>query len=137
MSVGATPKETLPLSDEQKQAVAKLASTAQLVALLLLLLGGIQIIGGLAWILMAFGLVASSLRVGFFDGLLLFVQGALWALLGLAMLAVSSDFKFLGQFPRFSGNHLRNAAKGLTFFHQVLLGLTILMALVVVVRLLS
>jgi hypothetical protein len=50
------------------------------------------------------------------------------------MLAVSSDFNYLGQFPQYSGNHLRNAANNVTRFHQVQIGLAVLIALVVLAR---
>jgi hypothetical protein len=72
---------------------------------------------------------------GFFGGLATFLQGALTALLGLVMLAVSSDFTYLGQLPQYGGNHFRNVAKNLTAFYQFQLGLALIIGLVVVVRL--
>jgi len=129
MSTGATPKESLPLTPEQKQTVAGVASTMQIVAGLLLLLGLIQLVGGpvsLIW-----------LGAGFFSAVLTLVQGALTLLLALVMLAASSDFRYLGEYPRFGGNHLRNAAKSLTMFYQVQVGVALVLALIVVVRLLS
>jgi hypothetical protein len=129
MGASADTKETLPLTAEQKQVVGKLSMMAKLAAGLLLVLGLVQIVGApIAWWSWGWGL---------FAGLLTLVQGALCALLGLVMLAVSTDFKYLGEYPRFSGNHLRNAAKSLAMFCQVLAGLAVVLALVVVVRLLS
>jgi hypothetical protein len=127
MSTGAAPKEKLPFTPDQKQVVGNLSLATQVVAGLLLLLGAIQLIGGpFAWLLMG---------AGFFGGLATLVQGALTALLGLVMLAVSSDFKFLGQLPQYGGNHFRNVAKNLTAFYQFQLGLALLIGLVVAVRL--
>jgi len=125
MATAAAPKETLPLTPDQKQVLGNLAFAAQIVAGLLLVLGAIQLVGGpAAWL---------WLGAGFFSALLIFVQGALTAFLGLVLLAVSSDFKFLGQFPQYSGNHLRNAAKNLTVFYKVQLWLALLIALVLVI----
>jgi hypothetical protein len=127
MSTGAVPKEKLPFTPDQKQVVGNLALATQAVAALLLLLGAIQVIGGpVAW---WFG------GAGFFGALVTLLEGALTALLGLVMLAVSSDFKYLGQFLQFGGNHFRNVAKNLTAFYQFQLGLAMLIALVVLVRL--
>jgi hypothetical protein len=129
MSVGAVPKETLPLSDSNKQLVAKTASALQLAAGLLFLLGAVQIVAGLvAMIVLGAGVVGS---------LLMLVQGVFWVLLGVVLLTVSRDFKYLGVYTKYSGNHLRNAANGLAFFHQVLLGVGVIIALAVVVRMLS
>jgi hypothetical protein len=127
MSTGAVPKETLPLTADQKQVVANLASATFMVTGLLLLLGVIQLVGGIAaWF---------WLGAGFFAGLLMLVQGALTAFLGLVLLAVSSDFKFLDLYRQYSGNHFRNAAKNLTAFYNVQLALGLLIALVVLIRL--
>jgi hypothetical protein len=127
MSTGAAAKEKLPFTPDQKQVVGNLALATQAVAGLLLLLGTIQVIGGpVAWLV---------LGAGFFGALVTLLQGALTALLGLVMLAVSSDFKYLGQFPQYGGNHFRNVAKNLTAFYQFQLGLALLIALVVVVQL--
>jgi hypothetical protein len=129
MSTGAAPKETLPFTADQKQVVGNLASATLMVTGLLLLLGAIQLVGGLAaWF---------WLGAGFFAGLLLLVQGALTAILGLVLLAVSRDFKFLGLYPQYSGNHLRNAAKDLTAFFNVQLALALLIGIVVLARLLA
>jgi hypothetical protein len=126
MSTGAGHKETLPFTPDQKQVVANVAVVTQFLAGALLLLGVIQLIGSpIAWL---------WLEARFISALLTLVQGALTAFLGLVMLAVSTDFKYLGQFPQFSGNHLRNVAKDLTVFHQAQLGLALLIALVVVIR---
>jgi hypothetical protein len=125
MSNGAI-KETLPFSSDQKQIVGNLGFAAQAVAVFLGALGVVQVIGGpVAWLWSG---------AGFFSALLMLVQGALTVLLAMVMLAVASDFKFLGQFPQYAGNHFRNAAKNLTMFYQVQLGLTVLIGLVVLIR---
>jgi hypothetical protein len=126
MSTSAAAKETLPLTPDHKEAVGQVASTTQIVAVLLLLWGVITAVSGPYswWVLGA----------GFFVALLTLIQGVITILLGLVMLAVSSDFKFLCQFPQFSGNHFRNAAKDLTMFHQVQVGLAIVIVLVALVR---
>ncbi|HYV39225.1 MAG TPA: hypothetical protein VE988_26290 [Gemmataceae bacterium] len=126
MSTGAAPKETLPLTAEQKQVVGNLASSTKAIAGLLLLIGVVLIASGpVSYIYLMAGLLQAILTT---------VQGLLMCLLALVMLAVSSDFKFLEQFPHYSGNHLRNAANNLTRFHQVQLGLAVLIALVVLAR---
>ena len=53
------------------------------------------------------------------------------------MLAASSDFRYMGEYPRFGGNHLRNAGKTLTTFYQFQVAVAVVVALIVVVRLLS
>jgi hypothetical protein len=127
MSTGAAPKQTLPLTSDQKQVVAKIASTALLVTGLLLVLGLVQIVAGpLGW---WWG------KVSVFAALLTLVQGLLTAFLGLAMLAVSSDFRYLGEYPQYSGNHLRNAARNLKVFYQVQIGVAVVLALIIVLRL--
>jgi hypothetical protein len=126
MSTAAAPKETLPLTPEQKQVAIGVASNAKIVAAVLLALGGIQLVGGPVAVLV--------FEAGMFSALLTMVQGALTAFLGLVMLACSSDLHYLGEVPRYSGNHLRNAAKNLKVFHQVQIGLALLLALVVIVR---
>jgi len=129
MSSGAAPKEMLPFTPDQKQVVGNLAFATQMVAGLLLLLGAAHIVGGpVAWL---------WLGAGFFGALLTLVQGVLTAILGLVMLAVSSDFKLLGQFPQYGGNHLRNVAKNLTAFYQFQLALAVVIGLVVLFRLLA
>jgi hypothetical protein len=128
MSSGATAKEMLPFTPDQKQVVGNLAFATQAVGGLLMLLGAAQVIGGpVAWL---------WLGGGFFGSLMTLVQGGLTALLGLVMLAVSSDFKLLGQFPQYGGNHLRNVAKNLTAFYQFQLALAVVIGLLVLVRLL-
>jgi hypothetical protein len=127
MSTGATPKELLPLTPDQKQVVGNLAFSTQLVAGLFLLLGAVQIVGGpVAWL---------WLSAGFFGAIYALLQGALAALLGLVLLAVSSDFRYLGQLPQYSGNHLRNVAKNLTAFYQFQMGLALLIGFAVLIRL--
>ena len=127
MSTGTAPKETLPFTPEQKQVAAKLASTALLVTGLLLVLGLLQIVGGpLAWWWGKVSLIA---------GVLTFVQGLITAFLGLVLLATSSDFRYLGEYPPYSGNHLRNAAKNLKAFYQVQIALALVLALLVALRL--
>jgi hypothetical protein len=127
MSTGTAPKETLPFTPEQKQVVAKLASTALLVTGLLLVLGLLQIVGGpLAW---WWG------KVSLFAGILTLVQGLITAFLGLILLATSSDFRYLGEYPKYSGNHLRNAAKNLKVFYQVQIALALVLALLIALRL--
>jgi hypothetical protein len=128
MSTGAVPKEVLPLTADQKETVGNLGFATQAVAGLLLVLGVIQVIAGpVAWLFLGSGFWGSLLTLG---------QGALMALLGLVFLAVSSDFKFLGQFPQYRGNHLRNAANNLTAFYQFQFVLALLIGLAVVIRLL-
>src|SRR5262249_31785394 len=125
MSNGAI-KEALPFNPDQKQIVGNLGFAAQGVAVFLGVFGAVQIIGGpVAWLWSG---------AGFFSALLMLVLGALTVLLALVMLAVASDFKFLGQFPQYSGNHFRNAAKNLTMFYQVQLGIAVLIGLVVLMR---
>jgi hypothetical protein len=127
MSTGAAPKEMLPFTPEQKQVVAKVASTALLVAGLLVLLGLLQIMGGpAAWWWGNATLINAVLTA---------LQGLITAFLGLVTLAISTDFRYLGEYPRFGGNHLRNGAKNLTVFYQVQIVLALLLALVVVIRL--
>jgi hypothetical protein len=117
----------LPLNAEQKQVVGRLGGAAQLVAVLFLAAGVIQVVGGpVSWLV---------LGGTFLNGLFMLIQGALTAFLGLAMLAVSSDFTYLGQFPQYSANHVRNAAKNLTVFHQAQVGLAVLIGLVALLRL--
>jgi hypothetical protein len=129
MSTGTAPKETLHFTPEQKQVVAKIALAAQLITGLLLLLGVLQIVGGpLAW-------WWGKGEVSLIAGVLTLVMGVITALLGLVMLAVSTDFSYLGEYPRYSGNHLRNAAKNLKVFYQVQLALALVLALLVVLRL--
>jgi hypothetical protein len=129
MSTGAAPKEKLPFTADQKQVVGNLALATQMVAGLLLLLGVIQVIGGpFAWLVSGAGL---------FSSLAILLLGLLTAVMGLVMLAVSSDFKYLGQLPQYAGNHFRNLAKNLTAFYQFQLGLALLIALVVVARLIA
>jgi hypothetical protein len=128
MSTGAAaPKETLPLTPDQKQTVAKVASTAWLVAVLLLLLGLILIVAG--------PVATLWYGAGVWSALLSVIQGALTAFLGLVMLATASDFRYLGEYPKFGGNHLRNAVNNLKVFYQVQLALALLLALVMVIRL--
>ena len=129
MSTGAAPKEVLPLTPDQKPIVAKAASTSMMVAGVLLLFGLIQIVGGPLWWLWGSGTLLGSL--------LTLLQGVITALLGLVMLAVSTDFRFLGEYPKFAGNHLRNAANNLKVFYQMQLALALLLALVVVIRLVA
>jgi hypothetical protein len=126
MSAGAAPKEQLPLTLDQKQTVTALGSAAQTVAVLLFVLAAVQIIGGaLAWWFWGLAL---------FSALLMVIQGLLTKLLGLVMLAVSSDFKYFSRFPQYGGNHLRNAAKNLTFFYKVMTGLAVVIGIVALVR---
>jgi hypothetical protein len=127
MSTAPAAKETLPFTPEQKQLVAGVAGSSMMLTAVLFLLGIIQIVSGPVAVFV-FG-------AGVFGALLTMVLGALTMLLGLVMLACSSDFKYLGEMPKYSGNHLRNVANHLTFFHQVQLGLALLLALVVLVRL--
>jgi hypothetical protein len=126
MSTAAAPKETLPLTPEQKQVAIGVASNAKIVAAVLLALGGIQVVGGPVAVL--------AFEAGVFSALLTMAQGALTAFLGLVMLACSSDLYYLAEVPKYSGNHLRNAANNLKVFHQVQFGLALLLALVVVLR---
>jgi hypothetical protein len=126
MSTAAAPKETLPLTPEQKQVAIGVASSAKIVAIVLLALGAIQLIGG--------PVAVFAFEAGVFSALLTMAQGALTAFLGLVMLACSSDLCYLGEVPKYSGNHLRNAARNLKVFHQVQFGLALLLALIVVVR---
>jgi hypothetical protein len=127
MSTGAAPKETLPLNPDCKQVVGNLSMAFQILAGFLMLLGVGQLVGGpIAWI---------WLGAGFFTAVLNVLQGALTALLGLVLLAVSSDFNFLAKFPQYGGNHLRNAVKNLTAFYQFQQALAVLLGLVVLIRL--
>jgi hypothetical protein len=127
MSTGTAPKETLHFTSEQKQVVAKIALAAQLITGLLLFLGVLQIVGGpLAWWWGKVSLIA---------GVLTLVQGLITAFLGLVMFAVATDFRFLGEYSRYSGNHLRNAAKNLKVFYQVQCALALVLAVLVVLRL--
>ena len=129
MSTGAAPKEALPFTPEQKQTVADAAKVMQAVAGLLFLVGLIQIVGGpVAWI---------WLDAGFFSAVLTLALGVLTLLLGLVMLAASTDFRYLHEYPQYGGNHLRNAAKSLTTFYQFQVAVAVVVALIVVVRLLS
>ena len=57
------------------------------------------------------------------------VQGILMVVLGLVMLAVSTDFRYMGQFPQYSGNHLRNAARNLAVFYKLQLLFLLLVVL--------
>jgi hypothetical protein len=127
MSTAPAPKEMLPFTPEQKQVVSNVAQYAKMVGGVLLALGAIQVIGAPVgvWFLGA----------GVFSGVLLLLQGALTALLGLVMLACASDFHYLAEVPKYRGNHLRNAANNLKAFYQFQLGLALLLALVVVLRL--
>jgi hypothetical protein len=127
MSTAAAPKEVLPFTPEQKQVVAGVANNAKLAAAALLALGAIQVIGAPVAVL--------ALGAGVLGGVLTLLQGALTALLGLVMLACSSDFHYLAEVPRYRGNHLRNAARNLKAFYQFQLGLGVLLAVVVILRL--
>jgi hypothetical protein len=127
MSTAAAPKETLPFTPEQKQVVSSVAQYAKLVAGVLLGLGVLQLLGGPVAVVV-FG-------AGIFSTLLTVLQGALTALLGLVMLACSSDFHYLAEVPKYRGNHLRNVAKNLKAFYQFQLGLALLLLLVVALRL--
>jgi hypothetical protein len=134
MSTGTAPKETLPFTPEQKQVAAKVASTALRVTGLLLVLGLLQIVGGpLAWWLGKSD--AAHPKVSLIAGILTLVQGLITAFLGLVLLATSSDFRYLGEYPPYSGNHLRNAAKNLKVFYQVQIALALVVALLVALRL--
>jgi hypothetical protein len=126
MSTAPAVKETLPLMPDQKQVVGKVALYSKGVAAVLFALGGIQIIGAVVAVI--------GLGAGILSALLMIVQGALAAFLGLVMLACSSDFQYLGDVPKYSGNHLRNVANNLKVFHQVQIGLAVLLALVVILR---
>jgi hypothetical protein len=129
MSTGAAPKEVLPLTPDQKPIVAKVASTSMMVAAVLLLLGLIQIVGGPLWWLWGSATLLSAFLTLF--------QGVITVLLGMVMLAVSTDFRFLAEYPKFAGNHLRNAANNLKVFYQMQLALVLLLALVIVIRLVA
>jgi hypothetical protein len=127
MSTGAAPKETLPFTPEQKQVVAKVASTALLVTGLLLVLGVLQIVGGpLAWWWGKISLTA---------GVLYLLLGVITAFSGLVMLACATDFRYLGEYPRYSGNHLRNSAKNLKVFYQLQIAMALVLAVLVLLRL--
>ncbi len=126
MSTAAAPKETLPFTAEQKHFVGAIAWATQMVAVALLLLAVLEIIGAVAgWLFGDLPLVSA---------LVFLVLGVLMKVFGLVLLAVASDFKFLGQFPQFSGNHLRNLAKNMTVFCQIQIGLAVLVGLVALGR---
>jgi hypothetical protein len=126
MSVGAAPKAGIPVTAEQKPAVEKLAGTAKVAALGFFLLGVVQIVmGPLGWF---------TLDTSFLSALLMLVTGAVCVLMGLVLLSVSTDFKYLTQYPQFSGNHFRNAAKALTFLCQFLTALVVLIGLAALIR---
>jgi hypothetical protein len=127
MSTAPAPKEVLPFTPEQTQTVSGVASLARLVAVVLQLLGAVQIVGGPLAVFVFGG--------GVLSGILTLLQGALTALLGMVMLTCAGDFQFLAEVPKYRGNHFRNAAKDLTAFYQFQLGLGLLLAVVVILRL--
>lgn len=126
MSTAAAPKETLVFSPEQKPTAAAVALNSRLLAVVLLMFGAIQLLGGPAAVILQGAPVLGAA--------LMALQGVVTIFLGLVMLACATDFHYLGEVPRYSGNHLRNAANDLKFFHQVQIGLALLLALVVVLR---
>jgi hypothetical protein len=124
MSTAPAPKETLPFTPEQKKVAGSVWSQCRILAVMLFLFA---LICGLRAFM-------GFLEGNVFGAFLFLIEAALTGFLGLVIMACATDFFYLYQVPQFSGNHLRNVAKNLKVFFQVQIGLALLLALAVVLR---
>jgi hypothetical protein len=124
----ASPSATnkpLEFSDEQNRVLGGLAFTMRLVSGLLLLIGVLRIVSGVF-------LFTES----FWGALLAVVEGLLGLLLGMVLLATAGNVQFMVDAKTYAKEHLRNFLVNLNVFYKIQLGLGLLIALALVIRLL-
>jgi hypothetical protein len=116
----ATP--SLELTSAEQSTVKSLALTMKAVTGVLLALGALNVIGG-----------GIALAAGSLAGVVGIIEGAVTALLGLIMLASSTDAAYMVQ-TKYTPIHFTHALRNLTVFYQAQLGLAIFLILATCVR---
>jgi hypothetical protein len=113
----------LEFTDEQRATVSNLAFMMKGVAAVLLLLAGLNVVGG-AWTLLTVSLT----------GLFAVIEGLVTGLLGLIMLSSSADVRFMVE-TKYTSIHLGNAFQNLTVFYKTQFFLALFLILVAATRL--
>ena len=120
----ASANSPLEFTGGEREIVAKLTLAMKGVAAVLLLLAGINLVGG-----------ALTLVAGSAIGLLAVVEGVVMGLLGLIMLSSSADVGFMLQ-TTYTSVHLGNALQNLSVFYKAQFSLAVFLIIVAIIRLL-
>lgn len=127
MATAIDNKSALDLTEDNCAAIAKVETLARITAGLLIVLGLVGVVGGVAILF---------LGAGFLNALWCVVQGGLTLLMGLVMLAIAADLGYLARVPAFAKTHLKNSGLDLKFYFQLQLTLACVWGVVLVLRLL-